>query len=80
MNAITASETQQLVLIEPIPLDQHPAAVYLAGLSKGSRRTMRQALDTIAAILSGGRVGSLGIDWAALRFQHTAASRSRLES
>ena len=59
-------------------LDQNPAAVYLAGLSAGSRRTMRQTLDVIAGLVSGGTVGAFGLDWAALRFQHTAAIRSRL--
>ncbi len=61
-------------------LDQNPAAVYLAGLSAGSRRTMRQALDVIAGLVSGGTVDALGLDWPALRFGHTAALRSRLAS
>ena len=59
-------------------LDQNPAAVYLAGLSAGSRPTMRRALDVIAGLVSGGKVGALGLDWPALRFQHTAAIRSEL--
>ena len=59
-------------------LDQNPAAVYLAGLGAGSRRTYRDALDVMAAWLSGGRADALGLDWAALRFQHTAAIRSAL--
>jgi hypothetical protein len=29
-----------LTLIEPLPLDQHPAAVYVAGFAKGSRHTI----------------------------------------
>jgi integrase len=42
---------------------------------------MRQALDTIAAVLTGGqgRVGVGGsLDWASLRYQHTQAVRARL--
>jgi integrase/recombinase XerD len=67
-----------LVLATSPPLDQHPAAVYLAKLSPGSRRTMRGALDRIAELVSGGRADALGLDWAALRFQHTAAIRAEL--
>lgn len=60
------------------PLDQHPAAVYLAGLGVGSRRTMRQALDTIAGFLSSGADDALTLPWAELRSQHTDAIRAAL--
>jgi integrase len=60
------------------PLDQNPAAVYLAGLSKGSRRTMSGALDTIAGMVSNGQHNARTFDWAGLRFQHTAAIRAEL--
>jgi integrase len=66
------------VLAEGATSSEHPAAVYLAGLAPGSRRTMREALDAIAGLLSQGRADALALDWAALRFQHTAAIRSRL--
>ena len=59
-------------------LDKNPAAVYLAGLGTGSRRTMRQALDTIAGIVSSGSADALSLPWHELRFQHTAALRSEL--
>jgi len=66
-----------LTLTTPTPIDQHPAAVYLAGLASGSRRTMRAALNTIARLLISG-ADATSIDWAALRFQHTAAIRAKL--
>jgi integrase/recombinase XerD len=69
--------TNDLIIIEPLPLDQHPAAVYVAGLAHGSRRTMRGALDRIADLLVRG-ANALTLNWAALRFQHTAAIRSKL--
>lgn len=61
-----------------LPFTQHPAVVYLASLSEGSRRTIFQALDTMARLLSGGRLGVFMLNWAALRYEHTAAIRSLL--
>ena len=56
----------------------HPAAVYLSGLGEGSVRTMRQALNTMAALLTNGECDLYSLDWAALCYQHTAALRSIL--
>lgn len=67
-----------LILVTPLPLTQHPAAVYLSGLSTGSRPTMQQALDAIASMLTNGHCDALTLDWAALRYQHTAAIRTAL--
>ncbi|OQA43740.1 MAG: Tyrosine recombinase XerC [Chloroflexi bacterium ADurb.Bin325] len=61
-----------------LPSDRNPALVYLAGLAPGARRTMRQALDSLAAQLTGGACDAETCPWAALRFQHTAALRATL--
>lgn len=58
-----------------------PAAVYLAGLAPGSRRTMRAALDTIARTATGPRaatVAAFDFPWHQLRHEHTAAIRAAL--
>src|SRR4051812_9744081 len=60
------------------PADQQPATVYLARLSPGSRRTMRQALASIAALVTGGPSDIESLPWELLRYQHTQAIRSRL--
>ena len=78
-NEMTVKTSRPLApLFHPGPLDQTPAAVYLAGLGEGSRRTMRQALDTIAGIVSSSQADALTLPWASLRFQHTAAIRAAL--
>lgn len=67
-------------------LDQNAAAVYLASLAPGSRPAMQGALNTLARLLGAPRVcNELGkeitclfVNWAALRFQHTAALRAKL--
>lgn len=59
------------------PMDQNPAAVYLASLNPSGRRSQKQALNVIAGILTGNANG-LAMNWAALRFQHTAALRAAL--
>lgn len=56
----------------------HPVAVYLARLAPGSRRTMRQALDVVAGLLTDGHADAITLPWAQLRYQHTQAVRSRL--
>lgn len=94
---VTTNQTAILALrtegpLQPQPLDQQPAAVYLAGLSAGSRRTMTAALDTIAAELMGVDLAEYEhnrklhggprlcqvMDWGSLRFQHTQAIRTLL--
>lgn len=65
-------------LSTPIEPSQHPGLVYLARLGPGSRRTMRQALDTIAGMVSGGVLDAGRMQWAALRYEHTTAIRSAL--
>lgn len=58
--------------------DNHPAPVYIMSLAPGSRRTMKEALDTIAGILTSGRDDAVSLNWAGLRYQHTAAIREEL--
>ena len=63
-------------LVTTTPLSQNPAVVYLARLTSAlSKRTMRAALDKIAA-LDG--QDAFTLHWAALRYQHTLAIRARL--
>lgn len=75
---VLAQPNRALIRSEYLPLDQNPAAVYLASLSPGSRRTMRWALDNVADLLTSGRCDALAIDWSSVRFQHVAAVRTRL--
>jgi hypothetical protein len=71
-------ENRALLRIEALPVERHPAAVYLASLGSGSRRTMRQSLSMIANILSGGRADVRSLKWEALRYQHCQAVRTAL--
>lgn len=60
------------------PAVQNPAAVYLASLSPGSRRSMKTALNIMAGYLTSDRCDAFSLDWGALRFQHTTALRAVL--
>src|SRR5687768_8707837 len=72
------SAPSNLKIIESIPLDRCPAAVYLAQLKQSSRRPQKQGLDLVASILTSGSADCFTLNWAAVRYQHTAAIRARL--
>lgn len=88
MNAITTTTGAALALSTAQPPDQNPAFVYLASLAPNSRRTMRQALYSVACVLSNVEpdraseadqlAAIAALPWGNLRFQHTAAVRAAL--
>jgi integrase len=68
-----------------LPADRDPAAVYLASLSEGSRRTIRCALNKVARLLGLDPVENDRREvtcrycrWAGLRSEHVTSVRSRL--
>ncbi len=69
----------QLIRTNRPPLMNNPAAVYISGLSKGSRRSQRQALNTIAGLLTNGKANALTCLWEQVRYQHSAVIRSILQ-
>src|SRR2546426_12053813 len=71
-------EACSLAVVRVVPPDQQPARVYLARLGQGSSRSMRAAVETLAALLTGGRCDADTLDWSRLRYQHTAALRTVL--
>src|SRR5437867_3192145 len=74
----SARSAEDLALAALLPADRHPVKVFLARLSAGSRRAMRQALDAMAGLLTNGRCDYETLDWSRLRYQHTVALRSVL--
>lgn len=69
---------ESLKLTSPVPLTVHPAAVYLNGLSIGSRPTMARSLSAIARMLTDGECDLYTLDWSKLRYKHTAAIQAAL--
>lgn len=84
MNSSAAADfnfnPDSLALTEPVPVTLHPAEVYLNSLGEGSRRTMREALNAIARLLTDNSCDASTLDWSKLRYQHTALVRSVLMS
>lgn len=60
------------------PADRHPALAYLSSLSEGSRRTMHQALDRIAELVTDGEADAEELPWHRLEYRHARAIRTRL--
>jgi site-specific recombinase XerD len=80
MSAIITTTDPELTVLDPLPLDQNPAAVYLAGLpSQNSQRNMRRYLNQIAQLLKSDS-DAFSIQWGNVRYQHTKAILARLSS
>lgn len=69
---------EALLVADPTPLRANPVSAYLAGLAESSRRPMRTNLETIARLVSGGRVSAMELAWWKLRYEHTSLIRSTL--
>lgn len=79
MDQITPAKPNELITTTARPLDQHPAAVYLAGLTPTGRRGMITALMLVTRTLTNGHTSDFRvIDWGRVRFQHLAAVRAAL--
>ncbi|MBD2066005.1 hypothetical protein H6F93_00365 [Leptolyngbya sp. FACHB-671] len=76
--ALDGSVEYDLKLNQPMPVQRHPFAVYLSSLGKGLQATICYALNTIAALLTGGESYVFTSDWSKLRYHHTAAVRVAL--
>ncbi len=70
---------EQNAITQPVThsADRNPALVYLASLSPSSRRTMGEALNKLAGLLSVGLTADT-CPWHLLRYQHTQALRAKL--
>lgn len=66
----------ELVLLDELPADQNPAAVYLSQLADTGKRTQAQALRVVAQVLHVDDI--MRLRWSAMRYQHTAAIRAEL--
>lgn len=58
---------------------RNPVFVYLGRMQRGaSQHTMRQSLEHLADLASGGKIGALALPWHRLKYRDTAALRAEL--
>ncbi len=76
--AVAIPGTPLAITLRPLAPDRHPGHVYIARLGSGSRRTMVEALNVIAKLVTSGRADLETMPWSGLRYQHTAAVRAAL--
>lgn len=74
MNDLTIIETSHPARLP----DQNPVLVYLASLGPGSRRTMKQALEVIAEMLTSAGADPVSLPWWRVTYAHSQAIRSKL--
>jgi len=60
-------------------LASSPAAAYLAGVGKGSRRTIQQSMTSLASMLTGAETDPTKVRWEKLRRADTIRLRSELK-
>jgi integrase/recombinase XerD len=75
---LTGPQSELEPFLTPTTPEYHPAAVYLASLSPGSRRCMKNALNLCARTITSGRCDLWTLPWAEIRFSHSIALRSAL--
>jgi integrase len=68
--------TNQLAVLDKVSLERNPVAVFLSGQAPSSRYTYELDLISISSLL--GFPDPFSCPWASLRFQHTAAIRTKL--
>ena len=78
MSLVPGEPSEPTLVARTMRPETNPALVYLRRLGTGSRRTMRQALDAMAALMTDGRLDAAAFRWELLRYQHTQAVRARL--
>ncbi len=69
---------RDLQIARELPENRRPARQYLDHLGPGSRRTMAEAVQKLARLLSGGDLDADTLPWHALRNEHTAPLRKVL--
>jgi len=74
----TIDTSGAVAVLDDAPLDQRPAAVYLARLAVGARRSQLGALRTMARMLNGEDANPFTLPWHLLGYQHTQALRTQL--
>ena len=80
--ARTKRKTPRRALLKTVhryDVDQHPIDVYLSGLGEDSARVMGSAFDSVADILSDGKVSPQGLAWHLIKPEHVNALRGRLQ-
>lgn len=80
MDSTTLESPDKLIASTTLPLDQHPVAVYLAGLRPDGRRGMITALQLVTRTLTNGRTTDyMAIDWTRVRLHHLLAMKAELK-
>ena len=77
-NSIQSTDPRYVKGAISFPPDRNPFHVYLSRLSKGSRPTMKESLQAITRIASGGRLEPERFPWHLLRYSHVQAIRTHL--